>query len=253
MAFDRLMILLSRLFLLFFRFFSHLFHYPYLTILVLFRVAYHLPRVLLLQSQSPQRPSPQSSNNSSPTPTQTIHERNRQLEGLKPYVYEPLSGDRTIRLLKFIASNDPGVDAIECELITFSLDYPLGGLIYRAISYTWENQPSGRLIICSGKKLAVTKNCDTVLRQLAKHAKFPVWIDAICIDQSSMAEKSMQVPLMAEIYSKAYIVYVWLGNSTISSRIIFSYTWLLWCCMQIPIKSLERLLQRYLMNIFVGK
>jgi len=253
MAFDRLMILLGRLFLLFFKFFSHLFHYPYLMVLVLFRVAYHLPRVLLLQSQSPQRPSPQSSNNSSPTPTQTIHERNQQLEGLEPYVYEPLLGDRTIRLLKFIASNDPGIDAIECELITFSLDHPLGRLIYRAISYTWENQPSDRLIICSGKKLAVTENCDTVLRQLATHAMFPVWIDAICIDQSSMAEKSMQVPLMAEIYAKAYIVYVWLGNSTISSRLVFSYTWLLWCCMQIPIERLEHLLQRYLMNIFVGK
>lgn len=37
------------------------------------------------------------------------------------------------------------------------------------------------------------------------------WIDAICIDQSNIAERNHQVSRMREIYSKASLVLVWLG------------------------------------------
>lgn len=39
-----------------------------------------------------------------------------------------------------------------------------------------------------------------------------LWIDSICIDQSNLAEKSMQVALMGQIYSLASSVMVWLGE-----------------------------------------
>jgi hypothetical protein len=38
-----------------------------------------------------------------------------------------------------------------------------------------------------------------------------VWIDQICIDQKSLAERSAQVKLMGEIYTRAANVLVWLG------------------------------------------
>ncbi|KAL2073742.1 hypothetical protein VTL71DRAFT_11068 [Oculimacula yallundae] len=41
--------------------------------------------------------------------------------------------------------------------------------------------------------------------------RMPLWIDAICIDQADLEEKSTQVLLMGEIYSKAAAVIVWLG------------------------------------------
>lgn len=39
-----------------------------------------------------------------------------------------------------------------------------------------------------------------------------MWIDAICINQTSDKEKSTQVAKMHHIYNKAQSVYVWLGK-----------------------------------------
>lgn len=41
-----------------------------------------------------------------------------------------------------------------------------------------------------------------------------IWIDAICINQSDDAEKSVQVAMMADIYAGAKNVIVWLGEGT---------------------------------------
>jgi len=39
-----------------------------------------------------------------------------------------------------------------------------------------------------------------------------VWIDAICINQDNLDERSQQVSLMTDIYSKARRVIIWLGE-----------------------------------------
>jgi hypothetical protein len=39
-----------------------------------------------------------------------------------------------------------------------------------------------------------------------------LWIDSICIDQTNVAEKNVQVALMGEIYKGADQVVVWLGE-----------------------------------------
>jgi hypothetical protein len=41
----------------------------------------------------------------------------------------------------------------------------------------------------------------------------PVHVDTICINQNDPDEKSGQVPIMGEIYSKATKVYAWLGEA----------------------------------------
>jgi len=41
-----------------------------------------------------------------------------------------------------------------------------------------------------------------------------IWIDQICIDQSSPSEKSNQVSMMSNIYERALGVIVWLDPST---------------------------------------
>ncbi|KAM0436147.1 hypothetical protein ACHAPT_003039 [Fusarium lateritium] len=38
-----------------------------------------------------------------------------------------------------------------------------------------------------------------------------LWVDQVCIDQNNHAEKADQVLLMAEVYTKAEQVLVWLG------------------------------------------
>jgi hypothetical protein len=40
-----------------------------------------------------------------------------------------------------------------------------------------------------------------------------MWIDSICIDQTSTDERNQQVALMGEIYGRAMGVNIWLGES----------------------------------------
>ncbi|KAK2763155.1 hypothetical protein FQN54_009791 [Arachnomyces sp. PD_36] len=40
----------------------------------------------------------------------------------------------------------------------------------------------------------------------------PIWVDALCINQDNLKEKSHQIQLMSEIYAKASGVFAWLGS-----------------------------------------
>ena len=91
-----------------------------------------------------------------------------------------------------------------------------------------------RFVVCSGKKLAITQNCEMILRAMRRRDNMFLWIDAICIDSSSVNEKSSQIQLMSNIYSRAFVVSIWLGEQTKGTSIVYSYFWLLWCCRIIP-------------------
>ncbi len=43
-----------------------------------------------------------------------------------------------------------------------------------------------------------------------------LWIDAICINQKDIAEKSFQIELMRDIYSSAEEVSMWLGEPNLT-------------------------------------
>ncbi|RYP64886.1 hypothetical protein DL771_008563 [Monosporascus sp. 5C6A] len=170
-----------------------------------------------------------------------------------PYEYSPLPGKRYIRILQLKNSSSVGFnDVLECDLITVSLDKPVLSFTYRAISYTWDNQKFDRYILCSGKKLAITQNCEDVLRHMLLRQRLHVWIDALCIDQSSKEEKDMQIPLMGEIYGRAHLVNVWLGLPTEATGLVFSYAWLFWCFLYFP-KPAGKWLARRLHNIIEGR
>jgi hypothetical protein len=47
---------------------------------------------------------------------------------------------------------------------------------------------------------------------LRAETAFRLWIDAICIDQSSISEQNSRVAMMADIYQKAAGVWIWLGE-----------------------------------------
>jgi hypothetical protein len=69
-------------------------------------------------------------------------------------------------------------------------------------------------ILINDSLLNITEHAHNVLgNKLMMQSGF-LWIDAICINQSDNEEKSQQVRLMGEIYSKAEVVRVWLGPST---------------------------------------
>lgn len=93
---------------------------------------------------------------------------------------------------------------------------------YEALSYTWG--PAGRdepitIAPDHGQPqrhdtfLLVRENLATALRNLRQPDKPRVlWIDQICINQPDTLERARQVSRMAEIYTSAWRVVVWLGT-----------------------------------------
>jgi hypothetical protein len=86
--------------------------------------------------------------------------------------------------------------------------------------YQTEEQDVGnRFILCNGKALHIQHNLyDFLVRLREKRRGLPLWIDAICIDQSekdeaAKNEKYGQLKLMEQIYKSAQAVLVWLGES----------------------------------------
>lgn len=50
------------------------------------------------------------------------------------------------------------------------------------------------------------------LRALVGMSSATIWVDALCINQNDLAEKSHQIMLMRDIYAKAECVFSWLGE-----------------------------------------
>lgn len=90
---------------------------------------------------------------------------------------------------------------------------------YIALSYTWADQNGDRTLchnIFIGNAwtpFAITSNCAAALRRLRlRGGTRIIWIDAICIDQTNTGERSHQVSMMRDIYSRAESVAIYLGG-----------------------------------------
>ena len=113
---------------------------------------------------------------------------------------------------------------------------------YEALSYVWgskenpvqvsvktdmiEPQPSlktrmwAKIHHLEYSTLSVTRNLDIALRHLRrKYEPRSLWIDAICVDQRNTKERGHQVARMADVYSLASRVVVWLGPETRDSAL----------------------------------
>ncbi|PWY96151.1 HET-domain-containing protein [Aspergillus sclerotioniger CBS 115572] len=118
---------------------------------------------------------------------------------------------RLLRLLPHKGSHAP----VECQIF----DYPLqelgdGSHLYEALSYVWGDPGYRRSILINNHEVLITDNLHTALVHLRNRFLDRVlWMDAVCINQQDLSEKVEQVQLMAEIYSKASRVIVWLGDA----------------------------------------
>lgn len=83
---------------------------------------------------------------------------------------------------------------------------------YEALSYTWGRPDVVKGIKLNGTRVEVRENLWYALVHLrsATEERY-LWIDAICINQADLEERSEQVQLMTHIYSRATKVLVWLG------------------------------------------
>ena len=126
-----------------------------------------------------------------------------------------------IRVLRLQAASDSDSD-VQCDLFTTSLDSALPQ--YEALSYVWGSPKSNATMILRHAPFSVTTNLHSALKNL----RYPdrercLWIDALCIDQSNLQERSEQVPKMGLIYQRAQSVAVWLGEAWAGSDLAIDF------------------------------
>lgn len=119
------------------------------------------------------------------------------------------SSQKDIRVLKILPGrqDEPLFTVLQVKSLNGTMKRP-----YDCLSYVWGNVRDTEPITVNNKVLHVTKNLVRCLRHL-RHQKqeLVLWVDAVCINQSDLDEKSTQVAMMGEIYSKCSTVYLWLG------------------------------------------
>lgn len=136
--------------------------------------------------------------------------------------YEPLR-DSEIRLIQLKRCPDNSVD--------YSLHHAsLNARPFIALSYEWGDPTEAEPIVLGGHPVDVPGNLRDALQQLgmwlcdgslkermncealiSDEALF-VWADAVCINQSDIEEKSLQIPRMKEIYPRASAVVAWISR-----------------------------------------
>jgi hypothetical protein len=128
------------------------------------------------------------------------------------YPGEPLESNQ-IRLIRL----RPGAwtDPIVCDLYntrhTNDRDEPIQ---YYALSYVWGSRGVTREVSLAGRPHKVTVNLERALRYYRHHYPKGValWVDALCIDQGNLTERTHQVQLMGQIYRRCQKMVVYLGD-----------------------------------------
>ncbi|KXH44786.1 hypothetical protein CNYM01_10096 [Colletotrichum nymphaeae SA-01] len=147
-------------------------------------------------------------------PTTSNHEPATNSSILIEAPYEPLFA-RKIRLLKLLKGNYNDPVRVELQVADLAIKPE-----YEALSYTWadENKDSSKCErVYIGDRwdiLMVTKNCFNALRRLRySYRSRKLWVDAICINQNDVGERSHQVGMMQSIYATAIRVLIYLGEN----------------------------------------
>lgn len=160
------------------------------------------------------------------------------------FKHEPLPDPaKYIRLLEVLDDKYSKTIKVRCRLTTWPIDSVPP---YHAVSYTWGDAESNTTILINDKILRVRTNCELALKQAywyrrnhsylyrkwrlrlyeqsraswySKSQFF--WLDAICIDQTNLGEKSKQVAMMGSIYRKASHVLACVGDHADDSLFFF--------------------------------
>lgn len=136
------------------------------------------------------------------------------------FTHEPLpDAVNHMRLLEVFDRNYSDTIRVRCRITTWPVDSMPS---YYAVSYTWGDSKSNKTILINDKPFQVGTSCELVLKQAYGYEKSRYyWIDAICIDQKNIDEKSKQVAMMGNIYKKADHVLACVGRHYDDSRFLF--------------------------------
>ncbi|KAK5085250.1 hypothetical protein LTR05_004531 [Lithohypha guttulata] len=125
----------------------------------------------------------------------------------------PLVG-KSIRLLKI--KSGQADDMLSCTLQ--ETPFPPAET-YHAMSYYWGDPGNEVPILVNEQVVHIRRNLYGIMCQLRQERKqHAYWTDAICINQSDNTEKTSQVQMMKEIYTRAVHVLIWLGPEEATDR-----------------------------------
>jgi hypothetical protein len=160
------------------------------------------------------------------------------------YKYKQIAYRDDIRILKILHGKKGS--PLECMLFPSSLPSTRTRSKsncheYWALSYWWgEDEPTYPVTMYddtgvreglqtmtpfnSSGTFYIRSNLAAALRQFRKETEdVNIWVDALCINQADVKEKTEQVSRMDEIYSQATFVCVWLGAGKNETRETFDF------------------------------
>jgi hypothetical protein len=142
--------------------------------------------------------------------------KSRALFNTQIFPYMALnSALKEIRVLEVAPGT--GLDIVTCTLKHISL---LDNQVpcYETVSYCWGPIGAENIMKLNGFLISVPSSSEAAVRRMRFSDKPRVlWIDAICIDQSSQSEKGSQVAFMSTIYSMGKQNLVYLGEDDAGS------------------------------------
>ncbi|KAI1177889.1 HET-domain-containing protein [Nemania sp. FL0916] len=113
-----------------------------------------------------------------------------------------------IRVLKIAPGRTS--DPIRCAYQVLAVD---GDEPYQTLSYVWGQMDGTKSIIVEGTKVELTNNLFAALIRIRNETETRhLWVDALCINQEDNAEKTAQVNMMHQIYSKCEQCNIWMGD-----------------------------------------
>ncbi|KAK3052278.1 hypothetical protein LTR09_006488 [Extremus antarcticus] len=134
-------------------------------------------------------------------------------------IYRPI-GALQLRLLELQPgkAGDPSSGQLHVanldQSTKISLSNDSHAVDYAALSYCWGDQVFERSIQCNGVWYPITKNLYNALQHLRYNTKtMLLWVDALCINQTDLAERARHIHNMLAIFSRARTVIAWLGDS----------------------------------------
>lgn len=133
-----------------------------------------------------------------------------ELSRALPLEYEKLSDTAAqIRLLELLPGPDGG--AIHCRLACVDREKVAG--TYEPLSYCWGDQTAQIPILVNDARINIGTNLHAALARLrSSKTSRTLWVDALCINQSDIQEKNVQVQLMRNVYENGSQTLVWLGE-----------------------------------------
>lgn len=130
---------------------------------------------------------------------------------LAPHIYTSLdASSKEIRILEVASGTSD--DIVICMLKHIPL-LDQRTSYYETISYCWGAPGVFSNIVLNGQLVPVPHSSEAAVRRMRHRDRERVlWIDAICIDQSSLSERSQQVAMMSDIYKFSVGNLVYLGE-----------------------------------------